>query len=1104
MMHDGGNGNSDSGQLLQDIEAISKALYLHKTPQRALITTSSARSKSVERPRLSEPKSNPSPNVLKSSVPHKDKKSSLISNWKNPLKALAHFGHQKFNICFFLHVHSIEGLPSEFNDSSLSVHWKRKDEVLRSRPSSVSKGIAEFDETLMHQCCVYGSKTGPHHSAKYEVKLFLIYISVVGAPGTNLGKHWVDLTRLLPLTLEELEGERCTGKWTTSFRLAGKAKGATLNVSFGFSHVRGNLVGPRNNINASELVRLGSNRSLADARSSFGPTSNRILRRVGSVPSDLNLRSPRSSQSLDLKTYGDISPNLGSELCKSIDFLYQKLNEANLHSFEELDTSGEGRQSANCSLEFESGDDHDIDFTVIEQGIEMPVEESLKSKQADGQTTDGSEIEMINVDDIIKEDDIALDDEAKFYSEDSILDSYSDEASVKDYRNEDTTICRNESTMKDLESALESWLISESTKLESPLNVSEFMESPLNVREFIRQEDYVESRSNYNASKMVKRSRSLDEITESVASDFLNMLGVEHSPFNLSSESDPDSPRERLLREFEKEALASGSFIIDYDGNGEDKEHGPGVSSETGCGDLSQDFHFSLATPAAEEEQQGRSALLGRRNAKALEDLETEALMRAWGMNEKAFQSSPRNYADGFGSPIDLPPEECYEQLPPLGDGFGPFIQTKDGGFLRSMCPSLFRNSKNVGGLIMQVSQPVVLPAEMGSDIMDVLQHLASLGIEKLSLEANKLMPLEDITGKTLRQIVKDDAASRTADADREASLYHESMFGPDLLHRRHVVEGFSSDEVFNKSNASLISVEMEGDCATLEEIAPLAMKKIEAMSIEGLRIQSGMSEEAAPSSINSQPTGNDAAGLFGLSITLEDWLRLDAGIITSEDESTDRTLNILSAHHAKCIDVVDGKLEREMYWDKVSDSKHGSLGNNLTLALMVLLRDPLRNYEPVGASMLALIQVERAMFHRKINLHSSLEERSGNREGDQEMIPVVERNDSKNNGPAWFKISEVHLSGFNAEPGKMHSWATKAQQQSGNRWLLASGLSKPCKYPVSKSKAIVVSRPLLTKRLQTADILWSISSQAEGIETNWNDAGFVTHVRNPDIPFPR
>jgi hypothetical protein len=66
----------------------------------------------------------------------------------------AHIGCQKFNICFFLHVHSIEGLPPSFNGINLSVHWKTKDVVVRTRAAKVLKGMDEFDETLMHQCSI--------------------------------------------------------------------------------------------------------------------------------------------------------------------------------------------------------------------------------------------------------------------------------------------------------------------------------------------------------------------------------------------------------------------------------------------------------------------------------------------------------------------------------------------------------------------------------------------------------------------------------------------------------------------------------------------------------------------------------------------------------------------------------------------------------------------------------------------------------------------------------------------------------------------------------------------------------------------------------------
>jgi hypothetical protein len=237
----------------------------------------------------------------------------------------------------------------------------------------------------------------------------------------------------------------------------------------------------------------------------------------------------------------------------------------------------------------------------------------------------------------------------------------------------------------------------------------------------------------------------MDLSTDSVANEFLDMLGIEHSPFGQPSDSDSESPRERLWKQFEKEALASGNAIL-----GLDFDHG--IEGPT-CEDVMEDFDLSAMIHEAELElQNGSQPIDTKFRAKSLEDEETEALMRQFGLNEKSFQSSPPEGRSGFGSPINLPPEQPLE-LPPLAEGLGPFIQTKDGGFLRSMNPALFKNAKNNCSLVMQASSPIVLPAEMGSGIMDILHGLASVGIEKLSMQANKLMPLEDVNGKMMQQI---------------------------------------------------------------------------------------------------------------------------------------------------------------------------------------------------------------------------------------------------------------------------------------------------------------------------------------------------------------
>nr|GEX21244.1 protein plastid movement impaired 1-related 1 [Tanacetum cinerariifolium] len=149
----------------------------------------------------------------------------------------------------------------------------------------------------------------------------------------------------------------------------------------------------------------------------------------------------------------------------------------------------------------------------------------------------------------------------------------------------------------------------------------------------------------------------------------------------------------------------------------------------------------------------------------------------------------------------------------------------------------IFKNANSGGNLIMHVSSPVVVPAEMRSGIMDVLHSLAStgieklsmhanklilasIGIEKLSMHANKLMPLEDISGKTIL-----------------AWASTPFLEAPDGSKRYDVGEP-------------------DPEYVSLEDLTTLAMNKIEALSIEGLRIQYGMSDKNAPSNISPQSIG--------------------------------------------------------------------------------------------------------------------------------------------------------------------------------------------------------------------------------------------------------
>ncbi|KAM1479241.1 hypothetical protein ACFX2I_026555 [Malus domestica] len=1101
-------GDSGNRKLLNEIESISKALYVDKKSSKSSIPAGSKPSMSLGKNRLPDPKSknkSGGENLL-----NKEKRS--FWNWK-PLKAITHIRNRRFNCCFSLQVHSIEGLPSTLNGISLCVHWKRRDGIFVTNPVKVVQGTAKFEEKLAHACSVYGSRSGPHHSAKYEAKHFLLYASVFDAPELDLGKHRIDLTRLLPLTLEELEEEKSSRNWTTSFKLSGKAKGGSLNVSFGYTVLEDNPRATGNSQNVPEALISRQN--------------NSSIKRAGTLP---NQQSRASSQSVEgIKDLHGVLPVSRSELSSSVNTLFQKFDEEEKSDTpvdKHLDpmktsffpSSGSGKEVENECEENE--------FSVVEQGIELPSKELAESEVVT-QVADASPAES-HFSEITTGVQVAVEDEAELESQAGEK-GHTDDLMVSESTSNRDALCTKESLMKELESALSIVSDLESAALES---------SPEDQRCYV--EGKLDSKLN-----MMGRSHSLDDVTESVENEFLNMLGIDHSPISLSSESDPESPRERLLRQFEKEALAGGTSLFDFDaGISDQTDDGYTPSTETGWENLSDSFDFSSVIQAAEEEHQiAAQAVKSKAKAKMLEDLETEALMREWGLNEMAFQHSPPKGCASFGSSMDLPAEEPLE-LPPLGEGLGPFLQTKNGGFVRSMNPSLFSEAKSGGNLIMQVSSPVVVPAEMGSGVMEILQHLASVGIEKLSMQANKLMPLEDITGKTMEQVAWE-AVPALEGPQREFVAQHESV-GYHTSDGLTITKGISSGPKSNKLSSSAAGNEMGLEYVSLEDLAPLAMDKIEALSIEGLRIQAGMSNADAPSNISAQSvaeisalqgkgvnvgeslglegaagmqlldikdSGNDVDGLMGLSLTLDEWLKLDSGEIDDGDHISERTSQILAAHHANSLDMIRGGSKGERRRGKGA-RKCGLLGNNFTVALMVQLRDPLRNYEPVGAPMLSLIQVERVFLPPKPRIYISVSElRKNDEENDQsESVGKEEeiKEEMKDEKLAeveaipQFRITEVHVAGLKTEPDKKKPWGTANQKQSGSRWLLANGMGKSNKHPIMKSKAAPKSSGPATTKVQPGDTLWSISARVHGTGEKWKElAALNPHIRNPNVIFP-
>ncbi|XP_073316500.1 protein PLASTID MOVEMENT IMPAIRED 1-RELATED 1-like isoform X2 [Primulina huaijiensis] len=1041
------------GRLLHDIEEISHALCLHGNQLKALNPTSDHRTNVVSKYGLLEPRN-------KFKIQDKDKKSS-IWNWK-PLKALTHNRNHQFNCCFFLHVHSIEGLPSTFNRLNLCVTWSRKGKMLKTHPSHVYLGMAEFEETLMDWCTINCSRNRTHNSANYEPKVFLLHTSVIGATTLDIGKHWIDLTKLLPMTLEELESEEGgSGKWNTSFKLTGIAKGAMLNVSFGFfmmdsiSFESDNYVKAPNVENERGLTR-------ANYITDFGnghETSQ--INYHSTIPTGLSKRSHRRSQSLELKFLDENLPNQGSELADSVSLLYQKLDQENMREVVEFDDVHEYLQSLKPrtapSLEFSGGNiGHEVDDTklpIIERGLERSMMDQVKLERHGSERMDSSVIEIINVAEIFDWEETVVDENIECNPKLGC----DDHDEIDDTKHKENSMSIKE-TCEELDLVFYDMMASRFADLDSSQDINNCHEQETSGK--------IQSCNKYSK---FHESLSLGDDAESIENDFLNMLCRKQSTDDIVFDSYLESPRDQLLKQFEEDNIPWVNDSLDTDVMAEQEFfcRRPNGYRRKPHGILVDEQYLGSGTHS-----------MSKKNAKLIENLETKALMREWGLDDKDFQNSPCSSSGGFGSPVYMPPAEPL-RLPSLQECLGPIIQIKSGGFLRSMNPLLFRNANNGARLIVQVSAPVVFPKAMGLNVMEILQCWASVGVEKMSIQVNKLMPLEDITGKMVQQV------------------------GPEVESISGAFKRLDSDEI-------------DSDCASFENIVPVAISNFEGLLIEGLRIQSGLPDQESPSKVGIQFVGSSApdkatevcvnygsertSGLQVLgvdelvkySLSLEDWMRLDVEGFDTDSGTDENGLKLLAAHCTGSLELSSGR-------------DYGTSNKNFVMGLKVQLRDPLRDNEMVGSSMLAMIEVERIPSPKLPCTSGKIlnDEKDGL---DRRLVEQIVGSEQKRwifeKGIPQFKFSEVHITGLNTSLGKEH-WGTNKQQQSGSRWLLSSGLGRTNKNRICKYKAIEQSSSRIMRMAWPVDVLWSISSHTQGGAATWDEiVGLNVHIRNPDIIF--
>lgn len=434
----------------------------------------------------------------------------------------------------------------------------------------------------------------------------------------------------------------------------------------------------------------------------------------------------------------------------------------------------------------------------------------------------------------------------------------------------------------------------------------------------------------------------------------------------------------------------------------------------------------------------------------------------------------------------------------------------------------------------------------MGSSVMDLLRKMAAVGIDDLISQAMMSMPMEDITGKTIQQIALE--GSRTLDGPLNETARPTSCgigYGSEKLDNHLTL--FRSDDIQMTSNVNSDfmkevsesrgrSVGMRStkdsldEYVSIESLAPLAMQKIEALALEGLKIQSTMADEDAPSyadplpsvesnygnthkggrglvvmdeaasthtlvSKDSDETPIQKGGILASAISLEKWMELDMGIANEADQN-EHTHTIKAAH--RDLHVTNSKNNSKR---KQNSSRFSCMNETLTIAMLVQLRDPLRNYEPVGVPMIAIIQAERVVKppRTKLSKQVPMSANAESEEEDAEEKPVQLQ--------PQFKITEVHMAGLkapNAEKKEwfFQKWGSKKQEQSGSRWLIANGMGKKNKPALLKSKA----SPSQSKStiVKPGETLWSISSRVHGTGSKWQEiASLNPHIRNPDIIFP-
>ncbi|KAH7282182.1 hypothetical protein KP509_35G017200 [Ceratopteris richardii] len=1044
--------------------------------------------------------------------PYQGDKKKSFWNWK-PFRAISHIGRQKYYCVFSAYIHAVKGLPLAMNGLRLAIQIRKeetKDGTVQTMPSRVFQGVAEFEETLYMKCTVYGSKGSHSNSVKFMSKAFIVSVVAPDVEELDLGKHLLDLSRLLPESVDERKGDLERGSsWNTSLELSGKAKGGKLVITFNCEVLDKDLAkssGLASKFQGGSVRRRSSmQHSYSLPNSAHGTPVTRTADPYGNVsPSvsepgnDFNGALGMEALDLDdpLDGAGEVKSHLQPEVqyYPSMDTHIHRATPASLdnhnafdqfeprlnHSSEELTPSIPeltGLEKENAELD-DYLSDNEQEFTVVDQGME--IEDSvnfLRTKEEEDKSQS-------------KHSQKAPDNVKEFKNENSQLEPIQQEPNQKETLLEEGTPSSSARVAEKKETVtyqmvmltLESLLQGTSAKEKAHsdlLEAKENIDVPKNYHGSIIEEvreATVQSGSKQQGLSDVKspelgimevKQKDTEENLDQEVDQFLNMLEFGEHLSGQESDNEADSPRAQLLKKFEKEALLDGTFDLDI---------GPSKQLETIFEDTPDSSTLSSGVSEQNRASAFRKSISGvtaPRVSIATQSFQSQS--KDWKENVSGEVDQDRGWKEKtlhINTPKELEPE-------PLGKSVGNCITVKDGGTLRSMNPVLFQSENCSGKLVMQVSKPVVLPAEMGSGTVDILRNMASMGIENMAIQTMTAMHLEELMGTPIEQIAMEGLSASKVSRIRSA-------FGTFKLR--------STVKDANKSNQKLTN-ENRNAFVSLENLAPTAMQQIEFLAMEGLKIQTGMSEDEAPYALNAfsmeaQNVGNGssggesaatfrgitgvhllkgarvpaqtaggAKGLMDMAITLDEWMLLDEGAYNEAEGSKD-ALAIMAAHRA-----VKHKETRAPTGNRGPGA--GCMGNMLTLAMLVQLRDPSRSLEPIGVPMIAFVQAERV------------------------VMPDLSRSGAVRQSETLFDITGIHLSGIKAsQDNRRVAWGSQRQARAATRWILANGMSKP-------RGAASLSR----SKLRQGECLWSISAQLLGTGNKWKELRKSNpHVRNPDI----